>query len=245
MPTASLPGFLQRFNARFAVEAEEPGLAYRPLDPSLDLDRILSFRYQRVVARDNTVRLDGRLIQISPGPRRRSYFAARVWVHEFLDGSLGAWYQDQWLVRGKGNELAKVRARKRRPPLPERAPLVELPQSEAQAAHAVLSSPSPAPHPWRRWNPGYWNASGQPRVEVKRTHELRALCNIPNAPSCTCLIRDLAVEQRTESTGEEVGEKPVGDNRESCRSRIGTKGCMNIFNGRPEESPQTDISRFS
>jgi hypothetical protein len=65
----------------------KPGLAYRPLDPALDLERILSSRYERVVARDNTAKLEERLIQIPPGPRRRSYFAAHVWVHELLDGA--------------------------------------------------------------------------------------------------------------------------------------------------------------
>ena len=59
-----LPQYFKRFNPRFAVQAAEPGLAYRPLDPTLDLERILSFRYQRVVAMDNTVRLEGRLIQV-------------------------------------------------------------------------------------------------------------------------------------------------------------------------------------
>jgi len=153
-----LPGFLRRYNARFAQEAEEPGLAYRLLDPALDLDRILSFRYQRVVARDNTVRLDGRLIQIPPGSRRRSYFAARVWVHEFLDGGFGVRYQDEWLVRGKGKEVTVVRARKRKPALPERPSTPSLPLPLEAPSRAVASArPSPArqAHPWRNWNPGY------------------------------------------------------------------------------------------
>ena len=147
-----LPGFLKRFNARFAIAAEEPGLAYRPLDPGLDLERILSFRYERVVARDNTVLLEERLIQIPPGPRRRSYFAAHVWVHELVDGSLGVWYQDQWIARSSARgDSPTLRARKRRPqrpkarpPLPQRLPL---PASE--------TSKTPEPHPWRTWNPGY------------------------------------------------------------------------------------------
>lgn len=108
-----LPMYFKRFNARFAVKAEEPGLAYRPLDTSLDLERILSFRYQRVVAMDNTVRLGGRLIQIPPGPKRRSYAAARVWVHELLDGSLGVWYQERWLVRTPARGDVTLRAKKR------------------------------------------------------------------------------------------------------------------------------------
>jgi len=153
-----LPGYLERHNRRFAVEAEEPGLAYRPLAPALDLDLILSFRYQRVVARDNTVRLEARLIQIPPGPRQRSYFGARVWIHELLDGSLGVWYQGQWLVRGQAGKLdPRVKARKRKPSLPERAPAPSLPLAlvtSAIPAAADDAEPHQKPrHPWRTWKP--------------------------------------------------------------------------------------------
>jgi transposase len=145
-----LPAYLKRFNARFAVPAEEPGLAYRPVDPGLDLDRILSFRYQRVVARDNTVRLDGRLIQVPPGPQRHSYAGARVWVHELVDGSLGVWYQDRWLARTSARGDVSVRARKRRPSLPERPPApipLPLPPEEPQPRSPWKPAPD---HPWRK-----------------------------------------------------------------------------------------------
>jgi hypothetical protein len=149
--------YLRRFNARFTVQAEEPGLAYRPLEASLDIERILSFRYQRVVAMDNTVRLDGRLIQIPPGPKRRSYAGARVWLHEFLDGSLGVWYQDRWLVRrsGKGASAATVRARnrpKRQPERPPQPPLLSPPTPVEKPQAPVKQA---AKHPWRRWNPTF------------------------------------------------------------------------------------------
>ena len=158
-----LPQYLKAFNARFAVRAEEPGQAYRPLDPALDIDRILSFRYQRLVALDNTVRLEGRLIQIPPGPRRRSYAGARVWVHEFLDGSLGVWYQDGWLARGKANQLdARVRARSRKPALPERPERL----AKQPLTTPVEGRPSePAAHPWRRWNQTYLSTKPHPLTE--------------------------------------------------------------------------------
>ena len=148
-----LPAYFKRFNARFAVQAEEPGLAYRPLDASLDLERILSFRYRRIVAMDNTVRLDGRLIQVPPGPKRRSYAGAHVWVHEFLNGSLGVWYQDRWLVRTPANGSdAVVKARRRgssQSARPETLPQPVQPTLELEAAA------QPPPHPWRRYNPDF------------------------------------------------------------------------------------------
>jgi transposase len=146
-----LPGFLKRFNTRFAVKPQEPGIVYRSLDHDLDLDRILSFRYQRVVARDNTVRLDGRIIQIPPGPGRRSYFAARVWVHELLDGSLGVWYKERWLARTSARgDNPTLRARKRAPRKPERQPAPPQLPLGAKPAHAQKPWKPPQDHPWRR-----------------------------------------------------------------------------------------------
>ena len=51
------------------------------------------FKYQRVVGNDNTVKLEGRAIQIPPGQGGRSYAKARVAIHEGMDGSLGVHYQ--------------------------------------------------------------------------------------------------------------------------------------------------------
>lgn len=145
-----LPGYFKRYNSRFAVRPEEPGVAYRPPEAGLDLDRILSFRYQRTVGMDNTVRLDGRLIQVPPGPKRRSYAGARVWVHELLDGSLGVWYQDGWLARTTARGDVTVRARKRRPRLPERPP-APAPQPLPLVEPQPRSPWKPPPdHPWRR-----------------------------------------------------------------------------------------------
>ena len=155
-----LPGQVKRHNARFAVRAEEPGLAYRPPQGDLDLERILSFRYQRMVARDNTVRLEGHLIQIPPGPKRRSYASVRVWVHEFLDGSLGVWYQDQWLTRSSARGDSPVlRARKRQPARREQPPPAALPLPLPQPKE----NQAKAPHPWRRRHPGY--LANDPRTE--------------------------------------------------------------------------------
>jgi len=92
---ASLPGFLARYNARFAQPAAHPTPAYRPWPARLDPDTVFCFKYQRRVANDNTVAVGPRRLQLLPGPRGRSYAQALVDVHERLDGSLAVWYQGQ------------------------------------------------------------------------------------------------------------------------------------------------------
>ena len=67
-----LERFLPRFNARFAVAARQPEVAYRLLDPALDLGAILAFRHTRTVARDNTVKYRWRTLQRLLGMTTRS-----------------------------------------------------------------------------------------------------------------------------------------------------------------------------
>ncbi len=85
--------FLSEYNRRFSVPVAEEGSVYRALPLELKLEEVFCFKYRRVVSNDNTVSLDGRLIQIPPGPARRSYAKARVTIHEGMDGSLGVYYQ--------------------------------------------------------------------------------------------------------------------------------------------------------
>jgi transposase len=81
---AFLPEFLRDFNRRFARAAAAPQAVWRR--PPRDLDLTVSCRYHRVAARDNTVRLGARLIQIPPGPHHRSYAKRRVELRELVDG---------------------------------------------------------------------------------------------------------------------------------------------------------------
>ena len=83
--TQFLPAFIADYNRRFARPAAAPAVWRRP---PRDLDQILSCRYARVIARDNTVRLGVRWLQIPPGPRGRSYAGGRVELRELLDGRL-------------------------------------------------------------------------------------------------------------------------------------------------------------
>jgi transposase len=90
-----LRSFLPRFNTRFGVVATEAGLAYRQLDPTLCLEGVLCFKYQRTVAADNTISFGGRTLQLLESAQRLSYTHARVEVQERMDGSLVVVYQDK------------------------------------------------------------------------------------------------------------------------------------------------------
>jgi len=83
-----LESFLPRFNERFGVPAAQPELAYRPVDPGLDIDGVLCIKERRRVARDNTVQYHGRTLQLFPGTDRASYAGTRVEVQNRLDGRL-------------------------------------------------------------------------------------------------------------------------------------------------------------
>lgn len=88
---AFLPEFITDFNRRFAHAPAEAVAAWRPAPR--DLERLLSCRYSRVVARDHTVRLGARWLQIPRGPHGRSYAGCRVELRELLDGRLLAFYR--------------------------------------------------------------------------------------------------------------------------------------------------------
>jgi transposase len=90
--------FLPRFNHRFAKSPEQPGSAFRKIS---DAERYLKvcFAYEASVANDNTVRLKGLIIDIPPGPQRRTYARCRVLVRQHLDGAWTVWLEDKCIAR--------------------------------------------------------------------------------------------------------------------------------------------------
>src|SRR5438132_1900065 len=80
---AYLPEFIADFNARFAhPPATTPALWRRP---PRDLALVLSCRYTRAVARDHTIRLGERRVQLPSRAHGRGYAGLRVEVRELLD----------------------------------------------------------------------------------------------------------------------------------------------------------------
>jgi transposase len=117
MPEANrfLKSFIKRFNRRFAIHPRESQKAWRKLPEGLDLDRIVSFRYRTVVANDNTARLGGLIIDIPPGPYRRSYAREKVEVRQLLNGSWRIYHRDQLIAKHPSTSLKEpVKALRRR-----------------------------------------------------------------------------------------------------------------------------------
>ena len=77
--------FIPNYNATFGRPPADPTSAFVPVGTH-DLEQILCHEEERVVARDNTVRLDGVLLQIDKQRGRRSCAGLRVVVRRHLDG---------------------------------------------------------------------------------------------------------------------------------------------------------------
>jgi transposase len=141
---AYLPAFIADFNRRFGKAPATPAAVWRC--PPRTLPLLLSCRYRRVVARDNTIRLGPRWLQLPP---RRALAGRTVDVRETLDGAL--------VVLHDGAVLAT-----QPPPGPD---FILKPRHGPGAAHRPSAphrpppprSPSPpvpgrrpaASHPWR------------------------------------------------------------------------------------------------
>jgi transposase len=83
--------FLPEHNARFVRAAECEGSAFTP-PGSIALHDVLCIQEERVVAKDNTVRYNKRILQINEDKTRCSYARCTVRVHEYPDGALAVFY---------------------------------------------------------------------------------------------------------------------------------------------------------
>jgi len=99
-------------NRRFVVKAANAEPAWRKVAPGLDLERVVSFRYDATVRNDNTVRLDGIIIDIPPGPGGRSYAQARVEVRQLLDGRWRVYFHDQRIATATPTTIGDLRPRR-------------------------------------------------------------------------------------------------------------------------------------
>jgi len=89
--------FIPRYNTRFALSPMEGTSAFVPISKDKIHHRV-AFAYEATVGNDNAVRLGGIVIDIPPGPARRSYAKANVLVRQHLDGT--------WTVSLESQQIA-------------------------------------------------------------------------------------------------------------------------------------------
>ena len=90
--------FVPAYNRRFAVAAIEAGTAFIPW-VGMSLAEILCVQEERVVANDNTVRFQGRSLQIPQDRHRYHYVKVTVRVHAYPDGTLAVFHGPRCLAR--------------------------------------------------------------------------------------------------------------------------------------------------
>lgn len=107
--------YVDEFNRRFTMAAAEPGHAFVKMK-GRDLDRIFSIQHERTVNRDNTVRLDHRILQIEKSRWRGTLAGCRVMICEHPDGALSVLYGPhivgQYNSIGEAPETASKAGRK-------------------------------------------------------------------------------------------------------------------------------------
>jgi transposase len=82
--------FLPAFNEKFRRPPADPASAFVALG-GVDLEQILCHQEERVVGRDNTLTLDGIVVQLAKQPGRRSCAGLRILVRRHLDGRHSLW----------------------------------------------------------------------------------------------------------------------------------------------------------
>jgi len=103
--------YIAEFNRRFAVTAAQPESAFVPASGK-DLERIFAVQHERVVNRDNTVSVGGRVLQIDRVLWRGTLAGCRVLVCEHLDGRWSVYYGPHLVGRfGRECQETKVAAK--------------------------------------------------------------------------------------------------------------------------------------
>ena len=95
---AVLQLFCADYNQRFAIPAADAARDFRSLPRRFDLDRCLSFRYQRIVGADHVITFGAHSIALPPLTSKRGYAGDRVELSHHLDGRLLVSYQKVLLL---------------------------------------------------------------------------------------------------------------------------------------------------
>ena len=103
--------YIEQHNARFAVAAAEEGTAFIPFVG--ELDNILCIEEERVARLNNTVRYEGRRLQIPPNRNRHHFAKSTIRVLEYWDGAIALFHGPREIARfradGTLNEKSKAK----------------------------------------------------------------------------------------------------------------------------------------
>jgi len=91
---AFLPGFIERYNARFAKAPQDPNTAWVPLPAELDTNYYFAVRETRKVRSDHCISWSGQILQLLPDPKGPSLVDKSVTVHVVPEGAVYL-YQDR------------------------------------------------------------------------------------------------------------------------------------------------------
>jgi hypothetical protein len=107
--------FVRQYNEKFSGAAADTQSAWRKVRRGLDLERILSFEYESTVGNDNAIRFDGVVIDIPPGPAKRSYAGIKAELRQVLDGGWRVYYKEKLIATAPASEIAEpIRAKRKR-----------------------------------------------------------------------------------------------------------------------------------
>lgn len=94
--------YLPRHNERFTVKPEDDKSAYLPY-AGRPLEDILCIQETRIVSQDNTIRYQGRILQIPKDEHRHHYVKCEVAVHCYPDDTLAIFYGPRRLAAYDAN----------------------------------------------------------------------------------------------------------------------------------------------
>jgi hypothetical protein len=93
-------------NMRFAVSPQDANLAWRAVPPGMAINDVYALQYVRTVLNNNTVRIDGRVLDLPK--KQRSYAKAEVIVCHRLSGSYRVYYRGKLIGRAYAAPPAKT-----------------------------------------------------------------------------------------------------------------------------------------
>ena len=97
--------YIAEFNQKFSVAAAQPGNAFLPVHGH-DMNLVFSLQHERVVGKDNTIRIANLCLQIERTSWRNSLAGCRVKVHQHFDDTFTILYAGRIVGRYSPEGLA-------------------------------------------------------------------------------------------------------------------------------------------